>query len=59
MSKAKIQKRDQLRQGVLAFNHLDLICHLGFDICHSNPEHRTSLDYPILTRSLKGLSNET
>jgi hypothetical protein len=30
---------------IWAFNHLDLICHLDFDICHSNPGMSTFAVY--------------
>jgi hypothetical protein len=37
-------------QSHLAFNHLDLVCHLDFDICHSKSAVRTSEDIIPLVR---------
>jgi len=33
---------------ILALNHLDLICHLDFDICHSNPDIKTAAAEPLI-----------
>ena len=39
---------------IKAFNHLDLICHLDFDICHSNRGPMASEDMSLISEPIRG-----